>query len=90
MHGEDYLCLGFLFGEKCKVAYISDISRFPSSTEYGEYWFSPLVSIDIHTTHAHTHMRMYVCIYPLYLHVSNYTSTTANIEMGPLFDGIHL
>ncbi|RVW89960.1 hypothetical protein CK203_036579 [Vitis vinifera] len=37
MHGEDYLCLGFLFGEKCKVAYISDISRFPSSTEYGEY-----------------------------------------------------
>ncbi|KAJ9691084.1 hypothetical protein PVL29_013316 [Vitis rotundifolia] len=34
MHGEDYLCLGFLFGEKCKVAYISDVSRFPSSTEY--------------------------------------------------------
>ncbi|GKU92636.1 hypothetical protein SLEP1_g6343 [Rubroshorea leprosula] len=34
MHGEDYICLGFLFGEKCKVAYISDISRFPSNTEY--------------------------------------------------------
>ncbi|MBA0788107.1 hypothetical protein Gotri_027649, partial [Gossypium trilobum] len=36
MHGEDYLCLGYLFGEKCKVAYISDVSRFPSNTEYGE------------------------------------------------------
>ncbi|KAJ0018484.1 hypothetical protein Pint_10964 [Pistacia integerrima] len=34
MHGEDYVSLGFLFGEKCTVAYISDISRFPSSTEY--------------------------------------------------------
>ncbi|KAG4142689.1 hypothetical protein ERO13_D06G144600v2 [Gossypium hirsutum] len=34
MHGEDYLCLGYLFGEKCKVAYISDVSRFPSNTEY--------------------------------------------------------
>ncbi|GLU14042.1 hypothetical protein SLE2022_306340 [Rubroshorea leprosula] len=34
MHGEDYVCLGFLFGEKCKVAYISDISRFPPNTEY--------------------------------------------------------
>lgn len=36
MHGEDYVCLGFLFGEKCRVAYISDISRFIASTEYGE------------------------------------------------------
>ncbi|KAF4363087.1 putative hydrolase C777.06c [Cannabis sativa] len=34
MHGEDYICLGFLFGEKCRVAYISDISRFIASTEY--------------------------------------------------------
>ncbi|KAL5540317.1 hypothetical protein UlMin_045062 [Ulmus minor] len=34
MHGEDYICLGFLFGEKCRVAYISDVSRFPASTEY--------------------------------------------------------
>ncbi|GAV83824.1 Lactamase_B_2 domain-containing protein [Cephalotus follicularis] len=34
MHGEDYICLGFLFGEKCRVAYISDVSRFPSTTEY--------------------------------------------------------
>lgn len=34
MHGEDYVALGFLFGDKCKVAYISDVSRFPSSTEY--------------------------------------------------------
>jgi len=35
MHGEDYICLGFLFGEKSRVAYISDVSRFPASTEYG-------------------------------------------------------
>ncbi|KAF3606395.1 hypothetical protein DY000_02047529, partial [Brassica cretica] len=34
MHGEDYVCLGFLFGEKSRVAYISDVSRFPPSTEY--------------------------------------------------------
>ncbi|XP_022146510.1 putative hydrolase C777.06c [Momordica charantia] len=33
MHGEDYVCVGFLFGEKCKVAYVSDVSRFPPSTE---------------------------------------------------------
>ncbi|KAL6500687.1 hypothetical protein OROHE_025484 [Orobanche hederae] len=34
MHGEDYVCLGFLFGERYKVAYISDISRFLPATEY--------------------------------------------------------
>ncbi|KAK6150089.1 hypothetical protein DH2020_017614 [Rehmannia glutinosa] len=34
MHGEDYVCLGFLFGERYKVAYISDISRFIPETEY--------------------------------------------------------
>ncbi|CAH9104211.1 unnamed protein product [Cuscuta epithymum] len=33
MHGEDYVCLGFLFGEKSRVAYISDVSRFLPSTE---------------------------------------------------------
>ncbi|XP_024926428.1 putative hydrolase C777.06c isoform X2 [Ziziphus jujuba] len=33
MHGEDYICLGFLFGEKSRVAYISDVSRFIPSTE---------------------------------------------------------
>ncbi|XP_074269599.1 putative hydrolase C777.06c [Silene latifolia] len=32
MHGEDYVSLGFLFGETSKVAYISDISRFIPST----------------------------------------------------------
>ena len=37
MHGEDYICLGFLFGEKYRVAYISDVSRIPASTEHGEY-----------------------------------------------------
>ncbi|XP_052179565.1 putative hydrolase C777.06c [Diospyros lotus] len=34
MHGEDYVCLGFLFGEKYKVAYISDVSRFIPTTEH--------------------------------------------------------
>lgn len=33
MHGEDYVCLGFLFGENCKVAYISDVSRILPTTE---------------------------------------------------------
>ncbi|KAF2908845.1 putative hydrolase C777.06c isoform X1 [Oryza sativa Japonica Group] len=34
IHGEDYICLGFLFGRKSKVAYISDVSWFPPSTEH--------------------------------------------------------
>ncbi|KAL0712691.1 hypothetical protein Bca4012_019669 [Brassica carinata] len=34
MHGEDYVALGFLFGHKSKVAYISDVSRIPERTEY--------------------------------------------------------
>lgn len=34
-HGADYLCLGFLFGRKSKVAYVSDVSRFPVETEHG-------------------------------------------------------
>ncbi|KAJ4842773.1 hypothetical protein Tsubulata_010764 [Turnera subulata] len=34
MHGEDYVSLGFLFGTKCRVAYISDVSRFIPSTEH--------------------------------------------------------
>ncbi|KAH0864841.1 hypothetical protein HID58_082052, partial [Brassica napus] len=34
MYGEDYVRLGFLFGEKSKVAYIFDVSRFPPCTEY--------------------------------------------------------
>ncbi|KAL3689445.1 hypothetical protein R1sor_015754 [Riccia sorocarpa] len=33
MHGEDCLSLGFLFGKKHRVAYISDVSRIPESTE---------------------------------------------------------
>lgn len=32
-HGEDYTCLGFLFGSKERVAYISDVSRIPPETE---------------------------------------------------------
>lgn len=38
MHGEDYICLGFLFGRKSRIAYISDVSRFPASTEYGMHY----------------------------------------------------
>jgi len=34
MHGEDYVALGFLFGKNTRVAYISDVSRFPERTEY--------------------------------------------------------
>lgn len=63
MHGEDYICLGFLFGEKFKVAYISDVSRFPSSTEYGEYKFSPLFSLETRTymyIWVHVHMYIYL------------------------------
>lgn len=41
MHGEDYVCLGYLFGERCRIAYISDVSRFPASTEHGECWLIP-------------------------------------------------
>lgn len=33
MHGEDYVSLGFLFGKRSRVAYISDVSRFPERTE---------------------------------------------------------
>ncbi|KMZ64799.1 Metal-dependent hydrolase, beta-lactamase superfamily [Zostera marina] len=34
MHGEDYVALAFLFGEKFKVAYLSDVSRIPQNTEH--------------------------------------------------------
>lgn len=34
MHGEDYICLGFLFGRKARVAYLSDVSRFLHTTEH--------------------------------------------------------
>ncbi|XVE51659.1 hypothetical protein DITRI_Ditri02bG0059400 [Diplodiscus trichospermus] len=47
MHGEDYICLGFLFGEKCKVAYITDVSRFPSNTDYFQKWRLTTGSTDI-------------------------------------------
>ncbi|KMZ71253.1 hypothetical protein ZOSMA_184G00040 [Zostera marina] len=35
--GEGYVNLGFLFGEKYKVAYISDVSDFPENTENCNY-----------------------------------------------------
>uniref|UniRef100_A0A0D9VWS7 Metallo-beta-lactamase domain-containing protein n=1 Tax=Leersia perrieri TaxID=77586 RepID=A0A0D9VWS7_9ORYZ len=34
MHGVGYVCLGFLFGRKARVAYLSDVSRFLPETEY--------------------------------------------------------
>ncbi|KAK3142676.1 hypothetical protein QOZ80_4BG0349830 [Eleusine coracana subsp. coracana] len=34
MHGEGYICLGFLFGRRDRVAYLSDVSRFLPSTEH--------------------------------------------------------
>eukprot|EP00850_Spirogloea_muscicola_P009851 SM000056S17969 [mRNA] locus=s56:337086:340299:- [translate_table: standard] len=34
MHGEDYVCLGFLFGAaRQRIAYISDVSRIPPETD---------------------------------------------------------
>uniref|UniRef100_A0A453LQU8 Uncharacterized protein n=1 Tax=Aegilops tauschii subsp. strangulata TaxID=200361 RepID=A0A453LQU8_AEGTS len=34
MHGEGYVCLGFLFGRKARVAYLSDVSRILPRTEH--------------------------------------------------------
>ncbi|XP_062215149.1 putative hydrolase C777.06c [Phragmites australis] len=34
MHGEDYVCLGFLFGSRARVAYLSDVSRILPRTEH--------------------------------------------------------
>ena len=41
MHGEDYVSLGYLFGEQSRIAYISDVSRFLPSTEHCEYLVVP-------------------------------------------------
>jgi hypothetical protein len=32
LHGEDYICQGFVFGTKQRVAYLSDVSRIPEDT----------------------------------------------------------
>ncbi|KAF9588850.1 hypothetical protein IFM89_016788 [Coptis chinensis] len=37
MHGEDYISLGFLFGARFRIAYVSDVSRFPANTEHGSF-----------------------------------------------------
>ncbi|KAF9586836.1 hypothetical protein IFM89_039937, partial [Coptis chinensis] len=37
MHGEDYISLGFLFGARFRIAYVSDVSRFPTNTEHGSF-----------------------------------------------------
>jgi hypothetical protein len=39
MHGEDYVSLGFVFGKKSRVAYISDVSRIPIDTERGTCFY---------------------------------------------------
>jgi hypothetical protein len=36
MHGEGYICLGFLFGRRARVAYLSNVSRFLPKTEHGK------------------------------------------------------
>lgn len=41
MHGEDYVCLGFLFGKNFRVAYISDVSRFLPTTVSCECYLYP-------------------------------------------------
>ena len=48
MHGEDYVCLGFLFGRKARVAYLSDVSRILPRTEHGTL-SSPSSSLSIRT-----------------------------------------
>ncbi|ONM07032.1 Metallo-hydrolase/oxidoreductase superfamily protein [Zea mays] len=45
MHGEDYVCLGFLFGRKARVAYLSDVSRILPRTEHGRPFHSSIRSI---------------------------------------------
>ena len=32
-HGEDYECMGFMFGEHERIAYLSDVSRIPEATD---------------------------------------------------------
>jgi phosphoribosyl 1,2-cyclic phosphodiesterase len=60
-HGEDYISLGFMFGEKTRIAYVSDVSRFPTETEhaiakYGAgqvdlLFLDSLYKINPHNTH---------------------------------------
>jgi uncharacterized membrane protein YjjP (DUF1212 family) len=47
MHGEDYVCLGFLFGRKARVAYLSDVSRILLRTEQGMNIVSPSFFIQL-------------------------------------------
>lgn len=43
MHGEGYVCLGFLFGRKARIAYLSDILRFLPKTEHGMIFLTSIV-----------------------------------------------
>ncbi len=48
MHGEGNICLGFLFGRKAKIAYLSDVSRFLPETEYGMIFLPTIVYLQIY------------------------------------------
>ncbi|KNA11380.1 hypothetical protein SOVF_135780 [Spinacia oleracea] len=65
MHGEDYIALGFLFGDKSKVAYVSDVSRFPSSTEYaiskGRGAELDLLILDTNCIYLNGHRNTHFC-----------------------------
>ena len=64
IHGEDYICLGFLFGRKSKVAYISDVSRFPPSTEYGK---TLCLLVLLHYLCFFNHLMLLCCLCLLFL-----------------------
>nr|CAB3498675.1 unnamed protein product [Digitaria exilis] len=54
MHGEDYVCLGFLFGRKARVAYLSDVSRILPRTEHG----TPFQSSTIIYSNSHPRIML--------------------------------
>ncbi|MED6152589.1 hypothetical protein PIB30_093500 [Stylosanthes scabra] len=49
IHGEDYIRLGFLFGDKSKVAYLSDVSWIPATTEYVAIVYSATAALPFGT-----------------------------------------
>lgn len=64
MHGEDYVCLGFLFGKNYKVAYISDVSRILPDTEHyisrDSGWQLDLLILD--TLYKHGSHNTHFCL----------------------------
>ncbi|GMN54537.1 hypothetical protein TIFTF001_023658 [Ficus carica] len=57
LHGKGYICLGFLFGEKSRVAYISDVSHIPASTEYAVKRICPKRVLIIGMSHDFDHHK---------------------------------